>query len=160
MKKKFSFLKLSEWFTYISVVLIGFIMILGVADIIGSKVFKQGVPETSTITALCHVILVTAPLAYITLTRGHIEIDIIERRFPPKFRTAVIVFVYILSALLSAFICFRGFSGFISACIEGTSMGADVSIPVWFFYLMLTINFGLTAVAFLIKLPERIKNPD
>ena len=78
---------ITEWLSYVAGALIIFIMVLGTIEVVTSKFFNWSIPEMVTFTSMAFSITVAPPLAYITIKKKHIEVDLLEQKlsiFLPK----------------------------------------------------------------------------
>jgi TRAP-type C4-dicarboxylate transport system permease small subunit len=97
---------LSSWLNWVAG--IGLLAMLGltVADIVGIKLFKWPIPGGIEIVAFLGVVVTAFAIAYTQVLRGHIEVEFVVMRLPPRIQAAIAAFVWLLSLALFALLAF------------------------------------------------------
>jgi TRAP-type C4-dicarboxylate transport system permease small subunit len=111
---------LSNWLNWVAG--IGLVAMLGltVADIVGIKLFKWPIPGGIEIVAFLGVVVTAFAIAYTQVLRGHIEVEFVVMRLPPRVQAAIAAFVWLLSLALFALLAWQSIDYGLSLQTTGT----------------------------------------
>jgi len=87
---------LSKWLNGIAGAGLVAMLLLVVGDIIGIKIFAAPIPGAIEFVAFLGVIVVGFAIAYTQVLHGHIRVDFIVMKFPPRFAAIIDVIMLIL----------------------------------------------------------------
>ncbi|HSW58882.1 MAG TPA: TRAP transporter small permease [Dehalococcoidales bacterium] len=146
--------KLSFWLNCIAGAgLIGMLLLV-VADIIGIKLFRSPIPGAIETVAFLGVVVIGFAVAYTQVLHGHIRVDFIVMKFPPKF--AAIIDVLMLIMGMSLFVILTWYSFEYAQVIRASGeVSMTQRIPFYPFVYGMAFCFGVT---FLVLLVEFIKS--
>jgi TRAP-type C4-dicarboxylate transport system permease small subunit len=82
-------------------------MLLTVGDVVGRYFFKRPIQGAHEITGLLLVCLAACALAYSQIKKGHIRVDLITERLPPKGRQIIDVVAYLFCLFASSLITWQ-----------------------------------------------------
>jgi TRAP-type C4-dicarboxylate transport system permease small subunit len=128
-------------------------MLTAFFNVLGEKLFKQGIPAANEIIQYLHIPVVFLSAAYVNMDRGHVAIDLLSSHFPKALQNTCMLLGNLLGIFICAFISFRGFmqmERFISR--HRTSSVTGIGFPLWPFALILSAGFILLALSFLWKI--------
>jgi TRAP-type C4-dicarboxylate transport system permease small subunit len=83
-------------------------MVLGFADVIGTKFLDYPVPGTLEFTESTMVLVVFGALAYTQSKRGHIRVEIIYNFFGPRTRALLDAFTHLIALIYFGLLCWLG----------------------------------------------------
>ena len=132
---------LSKWFYWIAGIGMIGLLLVSVIDISGNKLFKFPLPGGIDIASYIAVVVVAFGIAEVQLSRGHIEVEMLEQRLPKLPRKVINVIVNILGMVLWTIVAWRSF-------LYGTDLwrAGEVSmtleIPIYPFVYV----FGICAI--------------
>jgi TRAP-type C4-dicarboxylate transport system permease small subunit len=111
---------LSNWFNWLAG--IGLVAMLGltVADIIGIKLLSWPIPGGIEFVAFLGVVVTAFAIAYTQVLRGHIEVEFVVMRLPPRIQAAIAVFVWFLSLVLFVLLAWQSIDYGLSLQTTGT----------------------------------------
>ena len=116
----------SKWLNWVAGV--GLLAMLGltIADIFGIKLAQAGVPFFRPIpggievVAFLGVVVTTFAVAYTQVLRGHIRVEFVVMRLPPRVQSVITAFIWLLSFILFALLAWQSFEYGLSLQAKGT----------------------------------------
>jgi TRAP-type C4-dicarboxylate transport system permease small subunit len=141
--------------TYVTMVVLGIMTMLTVADVFMRYVFRRPITGTTEIT---EYLLVCALLGMVpcALQNRHLKVEILVQPLPAKSRAAIEVVTLFAGAVLAAVLAWQGIvAGLEALSIDAKSSGLNV--PTFPFYVVLSLSFALMFVVMLSFLPRKIK---
>jgi TRAP-type C4-dicarboxylate transport system permease small subunit len=116
----------SNWLNWVAGA--GLVGILGltIADIFGIKLAQAGVPFFRPIpggievVAFLGVVVTTFAIAYTQVLRGHIRVEFVVMRLPPRVQAGLTAFIWFLSFLLFALLAWQSVEYGLSLQAKGT----------------------------------------
>ena len=90
----------SNWLNWVAGVGLVAMLALIVADIIGIKLFSQPVPGGIEIVAFLGVVVIAFAIAYTQVLRGHIRVEFVVMRLPPRAQAIIAAFMWLFSLAL------------------------------------------------------------
>ncbi len=85
-------------------------MLLGVADVVGTKFFGYPVPGTLEVTESTMVLIVFGALAYTQTRRAHIRVEIFYNQVGPRAQSLMDAFTHLVAMVYFALLGWQGFS--------------------------------------------------
>ena len=125
------FEKITGWYVIVAEIAAAIIMLLSVADVIGAKVFNQGIPSATELIEQLNVPLVFGAVAFVGLERGHIRIDTLDAHISSPVRHLLKILSHVVEMLVCAFLTWRTYV-LVQYMIEHVSR----SDGTWTFYLL------------------------
>ena len=146
--------------TISGVCLVG-IMLVAFFNVIGEKVFHQGVPGSTEIITYLHVPVVFLAASYVTLDNGHTKIDLISKHLPKAVQKVISTIGYIIATGICGFVAYNGFirmGELISNHTKSSVSGFGFS--VWPFALLFSVGMAMLAISFLWAIVRQYADPD
>jgi TRAP-type C4-dicarboxylate transport system permease small subunit len=144
--------QLSRWFCIAGMWLVLPLVFLTVADVISRDFFNKPIPGVFELSEymLCVIILLGA--AYTQQVKGHVSVDFLTSRFPPKARRAIEVLTTLLSLFMVTLVVWQGFV----VGLEETGVSDMLRIPKAPFMILVGAGGTLLWLELLIGLIESI----
>ncbi|MGD9118404.1 MAG: TRAP transporter small permease [Dehalococcoidia bacterium] len=117
---------LSNWFNWVAGAGLVGILVLTVADIFGIKLAQAGVPFFRPIpggievVAFLGVVVTGFAIAYTQVLRGHIRVEFVVMRLPPRVQAGLTAFIWLLSFILFALLAWQSVEYGLSLQEKGT----------------------------------------
>ena len=111
------------------------------------RLFKVGIVGAYDIVRVCGVVAISCALPYITAVRGHIAIEFLYRRFPPRGRRILDLSFRLIALILFGFLVYQNIRYSLSLQAAGELM-PTLRMPV--FWIPLLIAFNALLVFFVI----------
>lgn len=112
-------------------------------------------PPPGTITFVSNyymVALVCLPLAFVERMNGHISVEVLTERFPSRFGHHLYNLTLLLSASVTALVCWATWQEAVSKYMLQTFiMERQFRIPIWYGYFALPAGYGLMTLYLLLK---------
>jgi TRAP-type C4-dicarboxylate transport system permease small subunit len=116
----------SNWLNWVAGA--GLVVMLGltIADIFGIKLAQAGVPFFRPIpggievVAFLGVVVTSFAIAYTQVLRGHIRVEFVVMRLPPRAQSVIAAFIWFLSLVLFAMLAWQSFEYGLSLQAKGT----------------------------------------
>lgn len=106
-------------------------MLLGVADVIGTKFLSMPVPGTLEVTESTMVLIVFGALAYTQSRRGHIRVELLYNHVGPRAKSFMEATTHFIALVYFALLAVQGFSELLYSWeIREATMGA-VRFPLY-----------------------------
>lgn len=122
-----------------------------VADVVGRYLFNRPLLGALELSELMMVFLIFTCLAYTELQNGHVEVDVLVNRFPPRARAICESFAALLSSGLWGAIAWR-------TAVQGQKVrvAAEVSmnlaLPTYPFVWVAAVGSGAFALVLLVRM--------
>jgi TRAP-type C4-dicarboxylate transport system permease small subunit len=134
---------LSRFFGYVAMGMLGFMMLLTVADVSLRYLFNAPITGATELSEFMMVIVVFPALAWVAVERNHIRVDLLISIWPRRVQLIVEIFVLLLSLGIYCIIAWRAFME--SMSVETTS--SLISVPHSPFYWIMTVGFIMLCLA-------------
>ena len=147
--------KMLRVIAYVSAVCLVLIMLVAFFNVLGEKLGKHiswisGIPASTEIVQYLHIPVVFLAAAYVTLERGHTNIDLVSSKLPGLVQKIVRIIGNLIGIGVCGLIAWRGFvqmGKFIAR--HKMSSVSGVGFPLWPFALILSVGFVLLALSFI-----------
>ena len=145
--------KTLKYIAYISAVCLVLIMLVAFFNVIGEKLGKHidwitGIPASTEIVKYLHIPVVFLAAAYVTVERGHTNIDLLSSKFPKVLQKICNIIGYLCGIGVSGLIAWRGYVQMMKFIARHKmSSVSGVGFPLWPFALILVIGFVLLALS-------------
>lgn len=137
-----------KYSSLISIVSIVGMMILAVVDVITSKFFNFPIPSASEFIEDVNVLVVCMTIGYVQLERGHMGVNVFERRLGEGMNHILQLAGYILGMMVCALVSWRALILTQSMIESMTTKSGMVNFPIWPFPLAIALGHGLLVIAF------------
>ena len=139
----------------VGVAILAAMMLLTALDVIGRYVFNHPITGSLELTEFMMVILVAFGLAYTGMHKGHIHVDIVITRLPPKAQAVINAITTLLCLGVFALITWRSIMYGESLRI-GNFVSSSLFIPIFPFAYLVALGSVLLCLVFLINLLENL----
>jgi TRAP-type C4-dicarboxylate transport system permease small subunit len=143
--------KIIDWYVVVAEVAAAIIMLLSVADVVGSKFFNAGIPSATELVEQLNVPLVFGAVAFVGLERGHIRIDSLDSRLSLSANHYLKLLGRVFETLVCAFLSWRSLELVIDMIENFSRNNGTVAFPLLPFSLSVFLGFVLLAVAAIIS---------
>lgn len=144
---------------YVAVGIIAIMIFLTSADVFMRYVFNRPIPSTFELEQFLLVGVVYLTLAYVQYQKGHIRLDILADRSPPRIQTALRLFSHVICLVTFAFITWRsGIEAYKAWSIGEYTMGL-ISYPLWPAKWMIPIGSALLCFRFISDIYSDVHSP-
>jgi len=127
-------------------------MVLGFADVIGTKFLDYPVPGTLEFTESNMVLVVFGALAYTQSKRGHIRVEIFYNLFAPRARALLDAFTHLIALIYFGLLCWLGIQEAIySWGISEATMGT-IRFPLFPARMLLAVGTALLLLQLVIDI--------
>jgi len=126
------------------------LMLLTTGDVVGRKFFAKTIPGAFEISQYLLAVFILMGAAYTQQMKGHVGVDFITSRFPPRGRALCEIFTTLLSLFIIAILVWEGW-------VEGVkekTVSDMLRIPQYPFRLLVSIGGFLLWLELLINLIE------
>lgn len=140
--------------SYISGVCLVGIMLVAFFNVLGEKlrmagVPVSGIPASTEIIQYLHIPVVFLASAYVTLDRGHTNIDLVSSKFPKVVQQVISVMSNLLGAGICGFLSQRGFVQMMKFYTRHKcSSMSGAGFPLWPFAMILAVGFAMLSFTF------------
>jgi TRAP-type C4-dicarboxylate transport system permease small subunit len=141
---------LSKWLNWIAGGGLIAMLALVVGDIIGIKIFAAPIPGGIELVAFLGVIVVGFAIAYTQVLHGHIRVDFIVMKFPPKFAVVVDILMLILGMGFFVVLTWRSFDYALVVQKSG-EVSMTQGIPFYPFIYGLSLCYVITFFVLLVE---------
>ena len=144
--------KLNRWIINIGLVGLFATMIIDTLNIVGIGFGVRIIPGGKTIIEELMTMVVYIGLAYVYFERGHIQTDLLKRRFPPLLNWIANIISFLVIIFVSGFIFWTNGKVAIEYFEQHITSPAAIPIPMGPFFLIIALSFlniGVSALLFL-----------
>ena len=138
--------RLDRWAAILAGLALFMMMIVGAADIIGTKIFDQPVPGTYEITETFMVASAFLAMALAQAERSHIRVELLVNRLPQRLRAVVDAFGQVCTAAVFIGIGWFGWSSALHSMQVGEFSSGSLPMPLWPARLALALGATLMVV--------------
>lgn len=137
-------------------VLLG-VMLFIIANIVMRAVFKNPITGSYDLVSLFIVIVVVLALANCAVEKGHVAIDFVVDRFPPKIQKAIVIAMNLISFIFIGLFAYHVAQYAHIAAIAGDE-SFTLKIPHYPFIYIVSFGYLLLSLVILIDLFNLIKD--
>jgi TRAP-type mannitol/chloroaromatic compound transport system permease small subunit len=157
--------KISEWVRQLALVLLlmgalGMIisMLLGFADVVGTKFFGWPVPGTLEITESTMVLIVFGALAFTQSQRGHIRVEIFYTNRGPRTKAFMDAVTHLVAIAFFALVAWQGFNEALYSLEIGEATMGTIRFPLFPARLLLVVGCALLLVQLGLDLIQNVRH--
>lgn len=135
------------WLRVLAGLLILMMTVTTVYDVIARYFFASPTEWAFTLnsTALLAATLLAMP--HLAAIHGHIEMDLVYRRFPARVQHLLDIFVGLVTLAFGAMLAWLGYRAAFSAYLNGLYTSGNFNLPVWVMYAIVYLGgLGLALV--------------
>jgi TRAP-type mannitol/chloroaromatic compound transport system permease small subunit len=129
-------------------------MLLGVADVVGTKFLDYPVPGTLEFTESTMVLIVFGALAFTQSRRGHIRVEIFYNMGSPRAKSLMEVFTHLVGLVYFSLLAWTGFQEAIYSWDLGEATMGTIRFPLYPARFMLAIGVSLLILQLIADLLE------
>lgn len=100
---------LSNWLNWVAGIALVGMLVLILADVIGSKLFSWPLPGGFEVVSFLGVIVIAFAIAQTQIVRGHIEVEFLVTRLPGIAQRVIGGIIYLASMILFAFVAWTSY---------------------------------------------------
>ena len=131
-------------------------MLIGVADVVGTKFFDWPVPGTLEFTESTMVLVVFGALAYAQERRGHIRVEVLYSHAGPRGKSFMEAVTHIVAFIFFALLAWQGYVELLYSWeIKESTMGS-VRFPLYPARVLLVIGVALLILRLAIDIAQDI----
>jgi TRAP-type C4-dicarboxylate transport system permease small subunit len=149
--------RITEVMVVISAVMLAVMMFVSTADVIGRYFFLRPIEGAWEIVSFAFVICGAMAIGYTQLIKGHIQINLVSDRLPPRGRAGLFILSYLICLGGSALVTWQGWLrawDYMHKTLGGETI--TLGIALWPFMLIFTIGFFWLAFILLIDIYDLI----
>jgi TRAP-type C4-dicarboxylate transport system permease small subunit len=142
----------------IATIVLGVILVLAIADIVGRVVFLRPIEGVVELIGMLMVVIGFLGLGYCQLVKGNVLIDIITSRFKERGQAVFNIFSYLICIAICSLITWQG--GIRAWAYIFKKVGqytVIMHILFWPFMMLMAISFAWVTVIFILDLIQAIK---
>ncbi len=147
--------RVSLWLYWIAGAGLIAMLALVVADIIGIKLLAHPIPGGIEVTALLGVVVIGFAIAYVQVLHGHIQVDFIIMKLPPRIKAVIDAVMTILGMAFFVILAWRSWDYARTMQITGT-VSMTQKIPFYPFIYGLAVCYAVTFLVLLIEFSKSI----
>jgi TRAP-type C4-dicarboxylate transport system permease small subunit len=140
----------SQYMGYVATSVLTLMMLLTVSDVFGRYFINHPIPGTTEISELMMVVVVFPAMAWCTVARRHVKVDLIMSYLPKRVQMIIDTITLLIALGGYVIVTWRSF-------IESTatsSVTGLLKIPYMPFFGILTIGFAMFCLAIIAQLIE------
>lgn len=159
MKVKKTFEKIDLFLFRISMLAVFIMMLLTAADVIIRRLFHSpliGVYEFTEYYLM--IVTVFLSMSYVMKMKGHVSLDLLVRKFPPKWSMYLNLLNYTLMTIFLIFVMYMGLELTLDALKTGKVGTGLVAWPFWLSYIFVPIGTLFFVLRLFINIFTTISN--
>jgi TRAP-type C4-dicarboxylate transport system permease small subunit len=123
-------------------------MLTTVYDVVMRYAFAAPTDWALTLNAAAVLAATFLAVPHLAAVRGHIDMDLVYRRFGPTGRTVADLFTHVATLAFGAAMAWLGYRAAVSAYVSGLLTSGNFNIPLWSVYAFVYLGgLGLVLVA-------------
>ena len=132
-------------------------MLLGFADVVGTKFFGWPVPGTLEITESTMVLIVFGALAFTQSQRGHLRVEIFYTDRSPRTKAFMDAVTHLVAIACFALLAWQGFNEAVYSLEINESTMGSIRFPLFPARLLLLVGCGLLLVQLALDLIQDLR---
>jgi TRAP-type C4-dicarboxylate transport system permease small subunit len=145
-----------KWLSYIAAGCAGGTMLIAVADVISTRLFRWSIPSSVEFIEELMVLMVFLGIAYVARERGHIRVTILERYMSPGLRYAFGLFGHLVGILVIGFLSWRAFELVKYSIVTKMVKDGTIKFPLWPSELAVFVGLACLTITFILLLSRAI----
>jgi TRAP-type C4-dicarboxylate transport system permease small subunit len=139
----------------VSAAAVVFIMLLTCADVV-MRLFGRPIPGTYELVGYFGTVIVAFALAYTSVERGHISVELLVDRLPARLRNVIEGAGHLVSAVLFGLLAWQS-QVYAMDLVESGEVSLTLGIPTWPFVFGLTAGCGMLSLVLLLDALRQLK---
>ena len=148
--------KVNRGVGFLSMIVLGVLGILIVADVISRELANESLPGVTEIVFMGIVAIIFLTFAYTEETGRHIKIDIFSNRLPIKGQSILTILVYIMGIFSMGLLAYLAGLEAIYSLRHGEYLPALIRIPVYPTKFAVFIGFVLLTLQYAVQLATKL----
>lgn len=136
---------------FIAVGLLWVMVFWGAAHVVGRYLFASPIAGTGEVSQLLMAGVALLCLGYVQSVKGHISVDILTTRYPPRVQKILSLVGLLLAIVVFALIAWRSTLIAIDMLERGRTLASFPTIPVWPFRLMVPFGASILCLESIIQ---------
>ncbi len=124
-------------------------MLLTCADVI-LRLFRHPVPGTYEIVGFLGTVVISFSLAYTSLEKGHIAVELLVEKLPPRFRSGVESVTSLIGAALFALMALQS-TIYATDLKQSGEVSVTLTMPIYPFIYGIAVGSGLLCLVLLVE---------
>ena len=146
---------LSLWAVRLGSIILMLMMITVFVDVFLRYIFNSPLVGSVEIVETMMVLIVALGITYTGINKGHISVDLLVSRFPPKVQAAIDIFNFLVATIIFSIMSWKtGLQAIVAGSRHVTTTVLEV--PIYPFVWTLSICTGLLSLVFLLQFFEAI----
>jgi TRAP-type C4-dicarboxylate transport system permease small subunit len=145
----------SKGFNWIACAAVVVMMLLSTADVI-SRVFNKPIPGTYEIIGFLGTVIVSFALAFTSLEKGHIAVEILVEKLPERLQLAIESFNNLLGALFFGLISYQAVVYAFDIKSSG-EVSLTIQMPIYPFIFGIAVGCGLLGLLLMADFIKSLK---
>ena len=151
-----SYFKTLRWLTVVAGIAIMVMMIYITGDVTGRYLFKNPLPASFKISEMLMIFIIFWSLAYVQARGGHLRLQFLSRRFPPRGQSILNILALIIGIFIFAIITWQAADWAIKAWQTGEYAQGVWKIPYFPARLTLSVGAFIICLQFIVSLIPHI----
>jgi TRAP-type C4-dicarboxylate transport system permease small subunit len=148
---------ISRVMAVVAAVVLALMMMIIVIDVCGRYFFLAPLEGSFELVGILMVIAGSWGMGYCQLQKGNIRINVLSDFFPPMMQSIMYIIAYLIGIVATGMICWRTSLRVHEYFLKQLGGVTDtLSLPIWFFLLMLAMGVGWVCFIFIIDLYKTI----
>lgn len=152
-----SYFKMLRWLTTVSGIAIMVMMFYITGDVAGRYLFNNPLPASFKISEMLMVFIIFWSLAYVQARGGHLRLQFLSRRFPPRGQSILDILASIIGIFIFAIIAWQAADWAMKAWQTGEYAQGVWKIPYFPARLTLAIGAFIICLQFIVSLIPHIR---
>jgi TRAP-type C4-dicarboxylate transport system permease small subunit len=147
--------RVSARLSLVSAAAVVFIMLLTCADVV-MRLFDRPIPGTYELVGYFGAVIVAFAMAYTSVERGHISVELLVDRLPARPRAFIEGVGHLVSAVLFGLLAWQC-QVYAIDLLESGEVSPTIGIPTWPFVFSLTAGCGMLSLVLLLDALRQLK---
>ena len=144
-----------SWVNNAGIAILALMMLLTVADVTLRYFFNKPILGSYELTELMMAVLAAFTIGYAATLKAHVNVDLLVTRLPERFQAVIAIFTNLICVVFFALMLWRNIYQS-SVLREANSASPALSIPIFPFFFIMGIGFGILSLVFLLHLLESL----
>jgi len=142
--------RLSVVMVYVSAACVAFMMVIGVADTLFSKLANRPLPGYFELTAASMVLIIFLPLSYVQMKRRHLAMTALTDLLPERLKLTLDLLANVIALIAIGFVTWAGFKGAVKSLQVMEFYPGSIPFPLYPWKFALVLGAGVFMVKLLV----------
>lgn len=129
------------------------LMLLTVADVVGRAFFDKPIPGSFELSEYMLSVLILLGAAYTQQVKGHVGVDFLTKRFPPRLQALCSVLTTMACLFIVSILVWQGYVD----AMQERAVSDQLRIPQWPFKMLVAVGGALLWLEFSVDLASNLK---